>query len=200
MKAYRMKIIAALIGAGLVGFSVSSAVADEEVKIKINDIKVEDTVYTPYYEIQTEQDHKQGAAQKWIRLGVYFTTEGGWIDEIDVTQMARLDCGSKSCLSLAETVHYINIEPGDHVVYVYLHPSYVKRYDIDAFDLDAAAVIKIDGKQVAEMETSRRFEAGWSEGGVAAGKGYLLNHAETPFWFIDYDFKEIIKRKDVPAE
>jgi hypothetical protein len=197
MKKYGWKSI---VLSSVVGLAVSSTVADEEVKITITDVKVEDTVYTPYYEIETEQDHKQGAAQKWIRLGVYFTTEGGWIDEIDVTQMARLDCGDTSCLSLSETVHYINIEPGDHVVYVYLHPSYVKRYDIDAFDLDAAAVINIDGKQVAEMETRRRFEAGWSKAGIAGGKGYLLNHAETPFWFINYDFKEIIKRTNMPVE
>lgn len=179
----------------------TTAPAATEVKVEINEIKIEGTVYTPYYEVNTEQDHEQGAGRKWIRLGVYFTTEGGWIDELDVTQMALLDCGSKSCLALAETVNYINIEPGDHVVYVYLHPSYVKRYDIDDFDLDAAAMLKIDGRTVAEMETTRRFEKGWSKGNIAAGaRGYLLNHAETPFWFINYDFKEIIKRQDSPVE
>ncbi|MDF7801414.1 hypothetical protein P4C99_18195 [Pontiellaceae bacterium B1224] len=201
MKLYKKIKIAIFMAAGLIGFAVSSVIADQDVKITIKEVKAEDTVYTPYYEIQTEQDHKQGAAQKWIRLGVYFTTEGGWIDEIDVTQMAMLDCDSKSCLALAETVHYINIEPGDHVVYVYLHPSYVKRYQIDAFDLDSAAVIHIDGKQVAAMETSRRFEEGWSKGGMpSTAKSYLLNHAETPFWFINYDFKEIIKRTNLPVE
>ncbi len=181
--------------AGLTALEASAA------QVEINAIKIEGTVYTPYYEVRTEQEHEQGAAQKWIRLGVYFTTDGGWIDELEVTQTALLDCGEKSCLALAETVRYINIEPGDHVVYVYLHPSYVKRYDIDDFDLDATAKIKIDGKIVAEKETNRHFEKGWSKGDMAAGaKGYLLNHAETPFWFINYDFKEIIKRADSPVE
>ncbi len=172
-----------------------------EITVEINELKVEDTVYTPYYTVSTEREHNPGAAQKWVRLGVYFTTSGGWIDELDVTQIAMLDCGDQSCLALAETVHYINIEPGDHVVYVYLHPSYVKRYDVDEFDLDTAAVIRIDGRTVAEKETHRRFEEGWSQGDVASSaQGYLLNHAETPFWFINYDFKEIIKRQDSPVE
>ena len=191
--------IAAGLGAWVMAGLVTAQAA--EIKVEITDIKIEDTVYTPYYEVETEQDHQQGAGKKWIRLGVYFTTKGGWIDELDVTQTALLDCGSKSCLSLTETVHYINIEPGDHVVYAYLHPSYVERYEIDAFDLDSAAVIKIDGKTVAEKETRRRFKEGWSKGELAANaKGYLLNHAETPFWFINYDFMEVIKREDAPTE
>jgi hypothetical protein len=194
----RMRVTVGMSALLMAGFT-SAVVA--EVEVEINEIKIEDTVYTPYYEVSTEQDHEQGAGQKWIRLGVYFTTKGGWIDELDVTQLAMLDCGSKSCLSLAESVHYINIEPGDHVVYVYLHPSYVKRYEIDDFNLDAAAIIKIEGKKVAEMETNRRFEEGWSEGALEAGaKGYLLDHSETPFWFINYDFQEIIKRQNIPVE
>ena len=194
----RIRVTAGLSALLLAGFT--SAVA-AEVEVEINEIKVEDTVYTPYYEVNTEQDHEQGAGQKWIRLGVYFTTKGGWIDELDVTQLAMLDCGSNSCLSLAESVHYINVEPGDHVVYVYLHPSYVKRYKIDDFKIDAAAVIRIEGQKVAEKETNRRFEEGWSEGALKAGtKGYLLNHSETPFWFVNYDFQEIIKRRNVPVE
>jgi hypothetical protein len=187
----------------LAGTVMAESKGEPEVKITINDIKVEDTVYTPYYLVQTEQDHQQGAAQKWIRIGVYFTTKGGWIDELDVTQLALLDCDDEEggCLALSETVHYINIEPGDHVIQVYLHPSYVKRYEVDAFKLDSAVVMKIDGKMVAEKETNRRLEKGWSKGAEALNaKGYLLNHAETPFWFINYDFKEIIKTRDLPPE
>lgn len=200
MKAYRVKRSAIFIVAGLVGFAVSNTVADSEVKITIKDVKVEDTVYTPYYAIQTEQDHKQGAAQRWIRLGVYFTTEGGWIDEIDVTQMAAINREEGGPLVLSETVHYINIEPGDHYVYVYLHPSYVKRYEIDAFDVDSAAAISINGKVTVSRETNKRVEKNWSTGTDRQLKGFLLNHAETPFWFVNYDFKEIIKRKNIPVE
>lgn len=185
---------------GLIVSAVSNAAAEQEVKITINDVKVEDTVYTPYYEIQTEQDHKQGSAQRWIRLGVYFTTEGGWIDEIDVTQMAAISRKNGDPVILSETVHYINIEPGDHYVYVYLHPSYVKRYEIDAFDVDSAATISINGKVTVSRETNKRVEKNWSSDIDGQLKGYLLNHAETPFWFVNYDFKEIIKRQNVPVE
>jgi|GEM_PF-5721031 len=189
-----------LMVAGLGGFIACNTVAEKEVKITIRDLKVEDTVYTPYYDIQTEQNHEQGAAQKWIRLGVYFTTEGGWIDEIDVTQMAAINREGGDPLLLSESVHYINIEPGDHYVYVYLHPSYVKRYEIDAFDVDSAAKIVMNGKVVASREISKRMEKNWSSDTDKPFKRFLLNHAETPFWFVNYDFKEIIKRKNVPVE
>lgn len=200
MNAYRVNKIAMIMMAGLLGSVVSNAVADEDVKITINEVKVEDTVYTPYYAIQTEQDHKQGSAQRWIRLGVYFTTEGGWIDEIDVTQMAAISRKDAEPLVLSETVHYINIEPGDHYVYVYLHPSYVKRYGIDAFDVDSAANISINGKVTVSRETNKRVEKNWSTNSGKQLKGFLLNHAETPFWFVNYDFKEIIKRQNLPSE
>ncbi|WP_372806409.1 hypothetical protein [Pontiella sp.] len=196
------KIASEIVAVFLAGTGMADGKGAPEVKITINDIKVEDTVYTPYYLVQTEQDHQQGSAQKWIRIGVYFTTKGGWIDELDVTQLALLDCDDEGgCLALSESVHYINIEPGDHVVQVYLHPSYVKRYEVDAFKLDSAAVLKIDGKIVAEKETNRRLEKGWSKGAEALNaKGYLLNHSETPFWFINYDFKEIIKSREFPLD
>lgn len=192
----RLHVYGAVMAVGLAAL-VTYAQEGREIKIVINDIKVEDSVYTPYYAVETEQDHKQGSAQKWIRLGVYFTTEGGWIDEIDVKQVAYFNRGNdKKNLRLSEWVHYVNIEPGDHYVYVYLHPSYVKRYGIDAFDLDTAAMISIDGKVMAQMETTKHSKEGWSSSSNgAAVKGYLLNHAETPFWFINYDFKEIIKRR-----
>jgi hypothetical protein len=199
-----MKTKSIVCGIGLLAaMSSGSALADQqEVKITINDIRVEDTVYTPYYEVRTEQDHQQGAAQRWIRLGVYFTTEGGWLDEINVLQMAYIerDDGQRN-VKLSESVQYINIEPGDHYVYVYLHPSYVKRYEIEADDLDSAAAISVDGNVVARKETAKHTEAGWaSKINGAIVKGYLLNHAETPFWFVNYDFKEIIKRTQSPTE
>jgi hypothetical protein len=98
---------------------------------------------------------------------------------------------------LTEKVHYINLEPGEHRVYVYLHPSYVKRYEISDFDVDVAAVIILNGKEVARKETTKQIKPGWSSSAeLVKRKGYLLNHAETPFWFINYDFKEVIKKTE----
>lgn len=183
-----------LIVLGLAGSAVGEG---QDVKVKITDVKVDDSVYTPFYEVNTEQDHEQGAASRWIRLGVYFTTEGGWIDEIDIAQIAAIKKNKDDeSLMFCEKVHYINLEPGDHTVYVYLHPSYVKRYDIDAFDVDAGVTISIAGKVVAEQETTRHYKKGWAASSAAKNaRGYLLNHTETPFWFINYDFLEIIKRE-----
>ena len=192
MSIKRTKSLTVLVYLIIAGYAFSD---DSSVKVTINEVKVEDTVYTPYYSVQTEQDHEQGSASRWIRLGVYFTTEGGWIDEIDISQLAasKKDDDDKG-LMLRERVHYINLSPGDHYAYVYLHPSYVRRYDIDAFDVDTAATISINGEVVAKMESDRHFKKGWSSSGEAGNaKGYLLNHKETPFWFINYDFKEIIK-------
>ena len=190
---YKAAIIAGT-AAAVLGLDVSAA--DQGIKIEIEKITVEDMVYTPFYRVDTEQDHEPGSAARWIRLGVYFRTEGGWIDELEITQMALkpiVDTGKK--VVLAETVQYINLEPGDHYVYVYLHPSYVKRYEISDDDLDSAVVIRLDGKEAAHMETAEHGEPGWSSvAGDTSAKGYLLNHAETPFWFINYDFKEVIKR------
>ncbi len=171
------------------------------VKVTIEEIKVEDLVYTPYYQVETEQIHDQGSAQRWVRLGVYFRTEGGWIDELDITQMALIeDVEGDSPLVLSEKVHYINVEPGDHYVYVYLHPSYVKRYELESFDVDSAAIVSINGNQVDAREIARHAEKGWSVRDAGRAKGYLLNHAETPFWFINYDFKELIKHANRPDE
>ena len=64
---------------GAAAWAVVGVSSAQEVKIKIDSISVEDTVYTPYYEVVTEQDHQQGSSERWIRLGVYFTTEGGWM-------------------------------------------------------------------------------------------------------------------------
>lgn len=187
---------AIIAGAVLVLGVLSVKSAEVELKVTIEKVTVEDMVYTPYYRVDTEQEHQRGSAARWIRLGVYFTTEGGWIDELDITQMAmKPNKETGEDVLLTEKVQYINLEPGDHSVYVYLHPSYVTRYEISDYDLDVAAIIKLNGEKVAHKETSRHNKEGWSSAtDHSSRKGYLLNHTETPFWFINYDFTEVIKR------
>lgn len=179
-----------------IGWTAGPVFAEKEVSVTIEKITIEDMVYTPYYRVDTEQDHQQGSAARWIRLGVYFKTDGGWIDEMEITQMAlkpNKELGRTVVLS--DTTTYVNIESGDHYVYVYMHPSYVKRYRISDFDLDSAAIIKVNGKVVATRESAKYGKDGWSSAeDQTVFHGYLLNHAETPFWFINYDFKEMIRR------
>lgn len=168
-----------------------------DVKIEVQDLEIEDNVYTPFYEVRTEQENQQGAAQKWIRFTVRFTTSGGWIDELDVKQLAiSRGLDEEKVAILSDEVAYVNLKPGDHHIQVYLHPSYVERFEIDSSDLDSAVEFRIDGNLVAEAETSGHAKKGWSKyADKFARTGYLLNDAETPFWYVNYDFKEIIKHK-----
>lgn len=193
-KVWKKVLWTALIAAGFTTGLEAKRADDADIKITINDIRVEDTVYTPYYSVRTEQEHQQGAASRWLRLGVYFTSEGGWIDELEILQKAAFKGPDGTKVVLSESERYINLNPGDHYIYMYLHPSYLERYAIDASEVDMAAFIMIEGKELAFRESSREQSKGWSRkvnGGTE--KGYLLNHSETPFWFINYDFKEVIK-------
>lgn len=175
---------------------LAQAHAATEVQVEITRIRVEDNVYTPYYTVRTEQDNQQGAAKKWIKLHIEYTTSGGWIDELHIEQLALVTDNALGVpIVLDQDTAYINIRPGDHYANVYMHPSLVDRYKVDAFEVDTAAVFRIDGKVVARSETTKNSKKGWSEESKAlVHKGHLMNHAETPFWFINYDFKEIIKR------
>jgi len=191
----KVKIISQfIVCVALVGIAVAETAG--EVKVEITRISVEDNVYTPYYEAETVLDHEQGAAQKWIQLHVEYTTSGGWIDELDIMQLAMVtDSELGKPVILEEAITYINVKPGDHYANVYMHPSLVERYAVDAFEIDSAAIFRIDGKVVVHAETTKHAEKNWPEKSDAIlHKGHLLNHTETPFWFINYDFKEIIKR------
>ena len=170
--------------------------ANAEVKIKIRSIAVDDNVYTPYYGIETEQTHDQGSAQRWVRLEVKYSTSGGWIDELAIKQLAIAnEHGDKSPVILEANVTYLNVGPGNHVAYVYMHPNCVKRYDVKAKALNSAAIFSINGKVVAQEETARKTKAGWSTSGkYTIHEGHLLSEADTPFWFVNYDFKEMIQR------
>jgi len=200
MKTYYRLKMAFYIGVGLTVGSAAYSAGEDAVTVTIEKLTVDDSVYTPFYTAETGLDHAPGSAQRWIKLGVYFKTKGGWIDEIEVTQMAVFKPEKEDRLYMSEKVKYINIRPGDHYAYVYLHPSYVDRYEINDFDVDSAAVITVNGKVVASRETAREMQTNWSADGSIQYKNYLLNHAETPFWFINYDFQEIIKRENNPAQ
>jgi hypothetical protein len=192
---YRLKTVLCA-AAGLAVGIAAHAAEENRVKITIEKLTVEDSVYTPFYEVETGLDHAPGSAQRWIKLGVYFKTEGGWINEIEVTQMAVFQPEKLDRLYMSEKVKYINIRPGDHYAYVYLHPSYVERYEINDYDVDSAAIITLNGEVVASRETAKDTKKNWSADESIQYKNYLLNHAETPFWFINYDYQEIIKREN----
>jgi len=191
MKTLHYKMIASTL---LVTLAIMTSHAESTVKIK--SIEVEDNVYTPYFNVETEQDHEQGASQRWLRLTVEYETDGDWIDELTVKHFALVgDHGSDKPVVLSEQTTYINIAPGNHVAYVYMHPNCVKRYDVENNEIDSAAAIVINGERVAYKETSKRIgKKGWPENpSLHVHPDHLLSENETPFWFINYDYKEMIK-------
>jgi hypothetical protein len=172
-----------------------------EVSVKIRSIDVDDNVYTPYFTVETEQDHDQGASQRWIRLSVNYSTRGGWINELTIQHLALagLNFTCPSPVILTEEVTYINIGPGNHVSYVYMHPNSVKRYKSRAKELDVAVEFIINGEVIATERSNRNSKGDWTtDPKNHIHEGYLLSESETPFWFINYDYKEIIKHTPHP--
>jgi len=182
-------------------FAGGAVLAQESaVEVEITRLDVDDNVYTPYYRVETEQDHEPGAAQKWLKLNVEYTTSGGWINQLAVRHKALVtDHGSPDPVVLAEEVAYINVGPGDHTSSVYMHPNCVERYGVDASKIDHAVELLVDGQVVARRRTNKEAEGDWAhDPGIPVHNGHLLNASETPFWFINYDFREIIKRTPHP--
>ena len=196
MKAWKVNIIVPT----LLAIMTSPGMA--EVSLKIRDIEVEDNIYTPHYEAETELDHAPGASQRWIRLAVDYETRGGWINELTIQHLA-LAGSNFTCPSpviLTEEVTYINIAPGNHVSYVYMHPNSVERYKQRAKKLDVAVRFISNGEVIATQRTNKGGKGDWTTDPTKhLHEGYLLSESETPFWFINYDHKEVIKHTPHPG-
>ncbi len=174
----------------------ATALAGEDVEVKIRRIYIDDNVYTPYYKAETEQDHEPGAAQRWVRVAVEYSTSGGWIDEVTIDHKALVyHHGGSTPVILDRKVTYMHIGDGNHVSYVYMHPNCVQRYDVRAKNVDIAISISIDGKVVASKMTNKETKGDWTtDPEYKVSTSHLLDDSETPFWFINYDYKEMIKK------
>ncbi len=189
---YLKYILAALV---LAQFG-ANALAGENVKLKIRRIYVDDNVYTPYYAAETEQNHEPGAAQRWVRVAVEYSTSDGWIDELTIDHKALVyHHGGSTPVILSKKVTYMHVGDGNHVSYVYMHPNCVQRYDVRAKNVDIAISISIDGKVVASKMTNRKTKGDWPDNpDYKVSSSHLMDDSETPFWFINYDYKEQIKK------
>ena len=197
MNTVNTQIISLLGAALLCGTSMA-----EEVKLKIHSIEIDDNVYTPHFKADTEQDHSRGPSQRWIRMEVKYSTRGGWINELTIQHfaLAGINTTCPAPVILTEEVTYINIGEGNHVSYVYMHPNTVKRYDSSAKKIEAAAVFVVNGKVIATERSNRNTQGNWTtDKKYHLHEGYLLSEPETPFWFINYDYKEIIKHIPHPS-
>jgi len=174
----------------------TTALAGEKVELKIRRIYVDDNVYTPYYTVETEQNHETGAAQRWVRVAVEYSTSGGWIDELAISHKALVyHHGSENPVILDKKVGYMHVGEGNHISYVYMHPNCVQRFDIRAKNVDIAITITVNGKEVASKMTTSKTKGDWTaDPKYKKQDGHLLDESETPFWFINYDYKEMIKK------
>ncbi len=170
--------------------------------VRIERLEVEDNVYTPYYRVDTGRENDRPGVKKWIRLGVHYASGEDWTDALTIRYLAYAPGNNeRKTLLFTRDVTYLNIGPGEHIGYAYLHPCYTERYDLDAYDLDFSVQI-LPGSRgnssavitpLATKETTKHSKEGWSAlKGDAEETGRLLNRSETPFWFIDYDNRELI--------
>lgn len=190
-----MKYLKHILATTVMVLFATTALAGEKVEVKIRRIYVDDNAYTPYYTVETEQNHDQGASQRWVRLAVEYTTRGGWIDELTIDHKALVyHHGGSSPVILDKKVSYMHIAEGSHISYVYMHPNCVKRYDVRAKNVDVAISISIGGKVVASETSNKKTKGDWSnDPKYQTSSSHLLDDSETPFWFINYDYKEMIK-------
>ena len=85
------------------------------------------------------------------------------------------------------TVTYVNVAKGKHLSDMFLHPSTLARLGRVE---QVAVVVKVKGAVVA-TESTAKTPNWWDR--FSPVEGVLLNRAQTPFAFIEYDLYEQIK-------
>lgn len=125
----------------------------------------------------------------WWRWMVEFETAPDWIDELEFTYHAYMkDQSNKGAeMMFRGTVTYVNAAKGRHYSDMFLHPSALARMGRVE---QVAVVVKVKGAVVATESTAQT--ANWWDR-FAPIDGVLLNRAQTPFAFVDYDLYEQIK-------
>lgn len=133
----------------------------------------------------------QAAARQpdWWRYVVEFETAPDWIDELEFIYYAYMkDQSNKGAeVMYRGTVTYVNIPKGRHFSDIFLHPSTLAR--LGSVE-QVAVVVKARGAVVATDSTAKT--PNWWER-FSPVDGVLLNRAQTPFAFIDYDLFNAIK-------
>ena len=125
----------------------------------------------------------------WWRVTVEFETAPEWIDELEFTYYAYIEDQSNkgAPVMFRGLVTYVNVAKGKHVSDMFLHPNTIARMGLVK---QIAVVVKARGAVVATESTATK--ANWWDG-FSPVDGVLINRAQTPFAFIDYDLYEAIK-------
>ena len=129
----------------------------------------------------------------WWRVVVEFETAPDWIDELEFTYYAYIEDQSNrgAPVMYRGTVTYVNVAKGRHLSDMFLHPNTIARMGLVK---QIAVVVKAKGAVVATESTAQR--PNWWDG-FPPVDGVLLNRAQTPFAFIDFDMYEAIKSSAV---
>ncbi len=125
----------------------------------------------------------------WWRVMVEFETSPDWIDELEFTYYAYIEDQSNkgAPIMFRGTVTYVNVVKGKHVSDMFLHPNTIARLGLVK---QIAVVVKARGAVVASESTATK--PNWWDG-FSPVDGVLINRAQTPFAYIDYDLYEAIK-------
>jgi hypothetical protein len=133
----------------------------------------------------------QAAARQpdWWRVVVEFETTPDWTDELEFTYYVYMkDQSNRGAeIMFRGAVTYVNVAKGRHQSDMFLHPSTLAR--LGSVE-QVAVVVKARGAVVATESTAKT--PNWWER-FSPVDGVLLNRAQTPFAFIDYDLFNAIK-------
>ena len=125
----------------------------------------------------------------WWHVVVEFETAPDWIDELEFTYYAYIEDQSNkgAPVMYRGTVTYVNVAKGRHLSDMFLHPNTIARLGLVK---QIAVVVKARGAVVATESTAAK--PNWWDG-FSPVDGVLINRAQTPFAFVDYDMYEAIK-------
>ena len=156
--------------------------------VRIRKPPTPEKVKTPVFRTAV-QGQTSARQPDWWHAVVEYETSPEWIDELEFTYYAYLeDISNKGTpVMFRSTVTYVNVARGRHVSDVFLHPGTIARMGLVK---QVAVVIKAKGAVVATESTATT--ANWWDK-FSPVDGVLLNRAQTPFAFIDYDLYEAIK-------
>lgn len=171
--------------AQMAGAPVSAAGADI---VRIRKLMQPEKLKTPVFRtaVQSTVTAKQ---PDWWRVAVEYETAPDWIDELEFTYYAYIEDQSNrgTPVMFRTSVTYVNVPKGRHMSDVFLHPNTILRMGLVK---QIAVVIKHRGATVATESTATK--PNWWDG-YAPVDGVLLNRAQTPFAYVDYDVYEQIK-------
>ncbi len=166
----------------------SGSAAAGGVPIEIRKIKG-GTAQTPEYKLASNV----GAIRprQWYIINTEYRTEPDWVNQLDFRYyvLVKPKRGeSQAPVLFVGDVSYVNIERGDHLSAVFLHPSTLARFGTP----EAVAVeVRADGRLVAIESLPKTSQRWWEQ--LQPVRGSVLNHLETPFAMVNYDMYEAIK-------